>query len=383
MTVKQKRKLHRDWVDKDAFKIVRDLQKAGHTAYLVGGCVRDLLVDHPPKDFDIATDALPVDVKKSIRNAYIIGKRFRLVLVYRYKKVFEVATFRRSPTKEEVEDEDVRSLDNFFGSPEEDANRRDFTVNAIYYDCVNDDVIDYVDGLKDIDARLIRMIGDPDERFIEDPIRILRAIRLSHKLKFQMEENLRASIQRNARELQNAALPRIREDFLKILKLPQAFEALTEAYDLGVLQVVMPNLAKLWEMPEQLDLFHYYLKQKPRVILPEAEPAELMAFISYAYLKAVGEERRFSSIMKDFKDCHHSDFFKNELFVFNAEASWIRKLFLMMERIEKASFTKMKEKSRRHYASQRHLFEALKYLQLDYSISPLEAKAWLTYATSD
>jgi len=379
MTIKQKRSLHRDWIDRDAYKIVQQLQDSGFTAYLVGGCVRDLLVNLPPKDFDIVSDASPQEVKRNVRNAYIIGKRFRLVLVYRFKKVFEVATFRREATIDEMDSDEIGSLDNFFGTPEEDAHRRDFTVNAIFYDCVNDDVIDLADGLKDIDAKMIRMLGDPDERLVEDPIRILRAIRLSHKLSFQIEESLRDSIYRNALELKNAALPRVREEFLKILKLESPFEALTEAYDLGVLQVCMPTFAKLWENAEQLEMFRQYLCQRQYILSPESEPAEDLAFIIYAYLKVLGEQKKFSAILNDFKDCKHTQFFKQELFLFNAEAVWVRKLFLMLEKLEKTSFEATREKAKRHMANQKHFIPAIKYAQLDYILPPSEVRHWLVY----
>ena len=194
----QKPHLHADWIDPDARSIVDRLQRAGHPTYLVGGCVRDLLAGIHPKDFDIATSAHPEQVRKLIRGSYIIGRRFQLVLVKRGDTQFEVATFRRMALPEEINPNETSYSDNFFGTPQEDAQRRDFTINGLFYDPIKDELIDYVGGIKDIELGLIRMIGDPDIRLKEDPIRILRAIRLSHKLRFSIEQKLRESIERNS-----------------------------------------------------------------------------------------------------------------------------------------------------------------------------------------
>ena len=174
MEIKQKPTLHASWIDPDAKEIVRLLQREGFTTYLVGGCVRDLLVGIHPKDFDIATSAEPNQIKRKIRGAYVIGRRFRLVLVKRGLQQYEVATFRRSMSEEDIEalaattEEDPEqtpspavSGDNYFGTPEQDALRRDFTINALFYDPVKNELIDYANGLADIERRLLRMNVDP------------------------------------------------------------------------------------------------------------------------------------------------------------------------------------------------------------------------------
>ena len=232
--------LHSDWIDPYAKDIVSKLKQAGFTSYLVGGCVRDLLAGIHPKDYDIATDAKPNDVRRIIRGAYVIGKRFRLVLVKRGDNQFEVATFRRTALAEDLEAEDAPTGDNFFGTPEEDAQRRDFTVNALFYDPTNNDLVDFIDGVSDVENGLIKMIGDPNERLKEDPIRILRAVRLAHKLRFSLEPNLRGAILRNSSVLGKAVLPRKREEYLKILRLDDPFLALQELYDLNVLEYTLP-----------------------------------------------------------------------------------------------------------------------------------------------
>src|SRR4051794_6459432 len=211
--------LSRRQIDPDALKVLYRLHEHNYIAYLVGGSVRDLLLDRRPKDFDIGTSAHPHQIKKLFRNCWIIGRRFRLAHVKFGTKTIEVATFRRqvgaaTPEAEIAEAEqaelngggpgllandtgqelDVRRApdrliyrDNTYGTPEEDAFRRDFTVNALFYDIGTFSIIDYVGGLEDLNSRLIRCIGDPDVRFLEDPVRMLRAVVLSARLEFTID----------------------------------------------------------------------------------------------------------------------------------------------------------------------------------------------------
>src|ERR687884_1329281 len=188
-------------IDSDALKVLYRLHEYEHVAYLVGGSVRDLLVGRRPKDFDVGTSAHPYQVKKLFRNCWIIGRRFRLAHVKFGTKVIEVATFRRQlePGEEIVQDgvpapdpttpegEHLIHRDNTFGTPEEDAFRRDFTINALFYDIATFSVIDYVGGLEDLHAGLVRSIGDPEIRFREDPVRMMRAVALASRLEFRIE----------------------------------------------------------------------------------------------------------------------------------------------------------------------------------------------------
>src|SRR5438045_4541807 len=200
--------LSRHDVDPDALKVLYRLRQADHMAYLVGGSVRDLLAGRRPKDFDIGTSAHPYQVKKLFRNCWIIGRRFRLAHVKVGNKVIEVATFRRqvepgeeivaegvpAPDPTTPEGQHLIHHDNTFGTPEEDAFRRDFTINALAYDISTFSVIDYVGGLEDLRAGIVRSIGDPDVRLREDPVRMLRAIALAARLDFTIEPALLAAI---------------------------------------------------------------------------------------------------------------------------------------------------------------------------------------------
>lgn len=199
--------LSRSHIDPDALKVLYRLHKFDYLAYLVGGSVRDLLIGRRPKDFDLGTSAHPNQIKRLFRNCWIIGRRFRLAHVKFGPKTIEVATFRHLVTPGSERDPDpepdgdtadarrlaqgsrVRAIqDNTFGTPEEDAFRRDFTINALFYDIATFSVIDYVGGLKDLEAGLIRCIGEPGVRFVEDPVRMLRAVALAARLDFKIEQ---------------------------------------------------------------------------------------------------------------------------------------------------------------------------------------------------
>ncbi|MCW9048008.1 MAG: polynucleotide adenylyltransferase PcnB, partial [Gammaproteobacteria bacterium] len=187
----------RDNIDDTALKVLYRLHKAGYRAMLVGGGVRDLLLGHAPKDFDIATDALPEDVKKLFSNCRLIGRRFRLAHVFFGREIIEVATFRASQDEEKqnsisrdvdrAHDDSGRILrDNVYGQLEDDVWRRDFTVNALYYDIANFSIVDYTSAMSDVENKVLRLIGDPQTRYREDPVRMLRAIRFAAKLGFSI-----------------------------------------------------------------------------------------------------------------------------------------------------------------------------------------------------
>ncbi len=262
--------------------IVDRLQKKGFKTYLVGGCVRDLLLGYEPKDYDIATEALPEQVRQVIARSYIIGRRFKLVLVKRGIEEFQVATFRRDSKPEDFSSENSPIGDNFFGTPEQDARRRDFTINGLFYDPIADELIDYAQGEQDILGRTLRMLGDPKERLVEDPIRILRALRLSHKLNLKLDPELRSAIQENASSLELSVLPRRREELLKILKLPDPFRLFLEAKDLGVLTYFIPTLEKTFDSKELFSEISSYFERLPDFPRKSALPQNL--FLPFVYV---------------------------------------------------------------------------------------------------
>jgi poly(A) polymerase len=261
-------------IDPDALKVLYRLRQFDHIAYLVGGSVRDLILGRHPKDFDIGTSAHPYQVKKLFRNCWIIGRRFRLAHVKFGQKVIEVATFRRqvAPGEEVVADgvpapdpttpegEHLIHRDNTFGTPEEDAFRRDFTINALFYDIATFSVIDYVDGLADLRAGIVRSIGDPDVRLREDPVRMIRAIALAARLDFTIEPTLVDAIRTHRREIAKSSQPRLLEEYYKILRAGSAERALRVLADVGLLEPISAELHKgategLWRSLASLDAY--------------------------------------------------------------------------------------------------------------------------------
>src|SRR5213595_1986010 len=216
-------------IDPDALKVLYRLRQYEHVAYLVGGSVRDLLLGRRPKDFDIGTSAHPYQVKKLFRNCWIIGRRFRLAHVKFGMKVIEVATFRRqvgvgeevvqdgvpAPDPSTPEGEHLIHHDNTFGSPEEDAFRRDFTINALFYDIATFSIIDYVDGLEDLRAGIVRSIGDPVVRFREDPVRMMRAVALAARLDFTLDPPIVDAIQKLRHDIALSSPPRLLDEYYK------------------------------------------------------------------------------------------------------------------------------------------------------------------------
>ena len=222
-------------IDKDAQKVVKTLNKAGHETYLVGGCIRDLLLGHKPKDFDIATSATPEQVHKTFKRSRLIGRRFRLVhIMFSSRKYIEVATFRSGKVKTASNGIIVR--DNLYGTLKEDAFRRDFSVNGLYYDLQKSQVIDYVDGLDAINNSEIRMIGKPIERFEEDPVRMIRAIRFSVKLGAKLDPKISKSISNHAHLLSNIPPARLYDEIIKLFHNDKSLEVFEQLLKFGLLK---------------------------------------------------------------------------------------------------------------------------------------------------
>jgi len=229
----------RSRISENALKVLYRLNKAGYQAYLVGGGVRDLLLGREPKDFDIATDALPDEVRKLFRNCRLIGRRFRLAHIIFGREVIEVATFRAQAGEGEEGGIDQQAngrilRDNVYGNLEEDAWRRDFTINALYYNIEDFSVMDYTGGMADIEAGLLRVIGDPEQRFREDPVRMLRAVRFAAKIGFRIDADSEAKIFELGYLLQDIPAARLFDEVLKLFMGGYALQTyeLLRHYDL-------------------------------------------------------------------------------------------------------------------------------------------------------
>lgn len=234
-------------IGRSALKVLDKLHEAGHSAYLVGGGVRDALVGLKPKDFDVATDASPETIRSLFRNSRIIGRRFRLVHVVFGREIIEVATFRAAHSKGaggEIGAAGRIVRDNVFGSIEEDAYRRDFTVNALYYNIADDSVVDYVGGLADLESGVFRLIGDPLTRCAEDPVRVLRAVRLAAKLEFAIDSKTLSAMEQIASELKSTPPARLFEEVLKLFQGGYALRSFHSIREHDLLRYLFPLLDK-------------------------------------------------------------------------------------------------------------------------------------------
>jgi poly(A) polymerase len=247
---REKHGLSRDAISPAAAKVCAALREGGFSAYVVGGAVRDLLLGITPKDFDIATDARPEQVKPLFRRALIIGRRFRLVHVLMGPETVEVSTFRAADTDTAEKDEHGRVLrDNVFGTIEEDARRRDFTVNALYFDPATEEVVDFHGGLADLKRRTLRVIGEPAARYREDPVRMLRAVRLAAKLGLRLDAETRAPIRDMAPLMDRVPPARLFDEMLKLLLSGHASACLRQLRDVGLHKGLLPLLDVILEQP--------------------------------------------------------------------------------------------------------------------------------------
>jgi poly(A) polymerase len=222
------------------------LRASGYKGYLVGGSVRDLMLGRVPKDFDIGTDAHPQALRKLFRNCRLIGRRFRLAhILFAHGKVIEVATFRRRAelAPESATGQLLQTSDNTFGTPREDAFRRDFTINGLFYDIADFSVIDYVGGLEDLESGLVRTIGDPDVRFQEDPVRMMRAVEFASRLGFAITPDGYEAILRHRKEIAKSAPPRVTEELAQALRGGHALPTLLLMREVGLLDALLPELA--------------------------------------------------------------------------------------------------------------------------------------------
>lgn len=232
----------RSFLDRRAVSVVRKLQEEGFETYLVGGCVRDLLLGSRPKDFDIATSAPPEKVRRLFRRSRMIGRRFRIVHVHHGREIFEVSTFRAAPPKQQEGKVKVIRNDNVYGSAYEDANRRDFTVNGLFLDPIAGEIVDWVGGMQDVEDRVLHSIGDPEIRFREDPVRILRLIKFMRRLDLAPGEAEIAAAERHAQDLAHAAPARLAEEVFRLLSTGQAEGVFEDLQALKILRYVIPEL---------------------------------------------------------------------------------------------------------------------------------------------
>lgn len=250
-------------VDPDAMFVIRHLRECGYDAYVVGGAVRDLLVGKKPKDFDIVTEATPSRIKRLFRNSRIIGKRFRLVHVFFGQKIFEVSTFRSIAEG---------SVGNSFGTMDEDVQRRDFTLNALYYDPLKEQVIDYVNGVEDIRRKVIHPVIPLDRIFVEDPVRMLRAVKYSATTGCRLPHSLKSRIRKSAHLLSPVSPSRLTEELLKIINSGHAHDIIEAAIDADIFMYLQPSASALMYADKHFER-QYMLRLRELDSLVLSDPA--------------------------------------------------------------------------------------------------------------
>jgi poly(A) polymerase len=291
---REKHGLSRDALSPSAARVCSALREAGFSAYVVGGAVRDLLLGITPEDFDIATDARPEQIKPLFRRALIIGRRFRLVHVMMGSDTVEVSTFRAADPNTAEKDEHGRVLrDNVFGTQAEDARRRDFTVNALYFDPATEEVVDFHGGLADLKKRMMRVIGDPATRFREDPVRMLRAVRLGAKLGLTLDLSMREPIRELAPLMDRVPPARLFDEMLKLLLSGHASACLRQLRDVGLHKGLLPLLDVILEQPLGERFVTLALAQTDERVLAErpVSPAFLFAALLWHEVLAAWKAR--------------------------------------------------------------------------------------------
>lgn len=266
-------------IDPDALKVMYRLGRKGFTAYLVGGGVRDLILGRTPKDFDVSTNATPSQIRKIFQNCFLIGRRFRLAHIHFDGKIIETATFRRCPDQDEDNGELYVFRDNCYGTPEEDALRRDFTINGLFYEVERFSIIDHVGGLSDIQNRLIRSIGDPNIRFREDPVRMIRAVRFASRLDFRIEPATYNAILRHHGEILKASPPRVFDELLKLFAFGAGEKAFRLLYKTGLLHELLPEIAEFLDHDHGQDsILWTWLRLLDERSLTDETPSPVLIF---------------------------------------------------------------------------------------------------------
>ena len=250
---KQDHSIDQSLIDPDALFVVEQLKKAGFTAYIVGGCVRDLLLGHVPKDYDISTSALPEEIKPLFNHCILIGRRFRLAHVRFGRKVMEVSTFRMGDN----EDDALIVRDNEWGSEEEDVTRRDFTINGLFYDPTEETITDYVKGLQDIKKQTLRTIGNAHIRFKQDPVRMIRLIKFRARFGLNVDPEAVKALFDCREEILKSAPPRVLEEVLRMLESGSSLRFFKLLSEHGILSILAPKLSQVFEHDLRSDIFDY------------------------------------------------------------------------------------------------------------------------------
>lgn len=356
-------KIRNSFIDFNALKIINRLRRFGFDAYIVGGAVRDCLLGKKPKDFDVATNATPKEIKKIFTNGRIIGRRFKLVHIIFGDSYIEVATFRTAAAfknkESKNENKDPFAKENNFGTIEEDVLRRDFSVNALYYNPEDQTIIDYVGGFEDINSRIIRPLNPPEVSFLEDPVRMLRAVKYMAALDCVIPENVLKKIRKFSKELKQASLARLYEEINKIIKTGKSAKILQSLFDTQLLKYLIPFMSddllesENWSVISSLKKFDEFIENK------KIENYDIFwGIVLYKrLLKENIDIRDFNYIQKV------NEFFMNHLFslkVPNKTSDFLSKTFFLFNKLQDPTSKNYLKK----YLSHRYFADALIFLKI-------------------
>ncbi|MEN9343864.1 MAG: poly(A) polymerase [Chlamydiota bacterium] len=362
-----------DKVDREALYVMEKLRAHGHTAYLVGGGVRDLLLGHSPKDFDISTSAKPEEIKQLFRNCILIGRRFRLAHIRFGKKILEVSTFRSGDNETDA----LILRDNEWGTPEQDVLRRDFTINGLFYDPATEEIIDYVDGYADVKQQLLRTIGQPFIRFRQDPVRMLRLLKFQARFGFQIDPAALTALVECRKELLKSSPVRVLEELLRMLESGASDPFIRLLRQHGFLDLILPALGEALSSKEEEGVFSFLKEldtQRKDPAVPLMERPILLACLAFPLF-----DKRIKSKYADHEPTPHlgklseeAGNFIHELFLPFLQLSRKMKCSLLSILVSQYRFTPLqKKKHRRLHVPQDPDFSlALQFFQLRASLEP-------------
>lgn len=294
--------IQKEQIDKDALFVISRLKQAGFDAYAVGGCVRDLLLGRTPKDFDITTNAKPEEIKRLFRSCLLIGKRFRLAHIrFHHNHIIEVATFRSGST----DTDDLIVRDNTWGTEEEDALRRDFTINGLFYDIDNETIIDYVGGFRDIQKKILRTIGDPYIRFKQDPVRMIRLLKFQARFGMQVEGRTQEALHESISEIEKSAPARVLEEIFRMLESGYSHDFFTFMTQSGLLGHILPHLSNFLKGRSKQRIYRYLLASDQLIISKQQTFKREVLFASLIYPRIEWElEKYFTKHDEPCKPAH-------------------------------------------------------------------------------
>ncbi len=373
-----------------SIQIIETLKKAGHEAYWAGGCVRDMLLGIKPKDFDIVTSAKPDEIEELLEHTIPIGKQFGVILAIQNSHHFEIATFRSDGGYSDGRRPDAV----YFTSAKEDALRRDFTINALFYDPLEDKVIDYVEGQKDLRDRLVRFIGNPEERINEDHLRILRAVRFKNAYDMQYHPDTYQAIKKHVHLIENISKERIRDELNKMIMGENAGQAFEELFEIGALDLLIPEMARLKGLAQPLmyhqegDVWDHSKRALESLTneeddpnpLPEKEPSLALRWATFMH--DIGKYETFSQDNERIRYDHHaeagSETAKNILKRLNFPAKIIDRVYwLIRHHMMVVPLFEMPDGRRRHWFLQPGFEELLEVYRADaMGTEPMDLSAY-------